>query len=125
MVKMSVKTENKSSQDLKFAIENLLKVSRENNSPIWRDIAESLSGSRKNYASVNLGKISRLCKQDDVIVVPGKILGSGIIDKKLKVSALFISEKAMRKLRDSGSEFVPLEQLAEEMPKGTDVKIIR
>jgi large subunit ribosomal protein L18e len=122
---MSVKAQNKLNQDLRFSVDSLLKISRENNSPIWREIAVALSGPRRNYAAVNVGKLSKICNQDDVIVVPGKILGSGIFDKKIKVSSLFISEKALRKLSEAGSEFIPLEKLAEEKPKGTGVKIIR
>ena len=106
-------------------VETLLKLSRENQSPLWRDIAKRLSETRQNYADLNVGKISKMCKDGDIVVVPGKVLGSGYMEKKLKISALDVSEKAMKKIKDSGSEFVFLADLAKENPEPKNLKIMR
>ncbi|MCL4344888.1 MAG: 50S ribosomal protein L18e [Candidatus Thermoplasmatota archaeon] len=125
MVKMSIKTSNKTDSNVKETVEHLNAVSRENQTPLWRDIAERIAGSRRNYASINIGKISKLCNEGDTVVVPGKILGGGYVEKKLKVSALYISEKALRKMSEAGGEFIPLDAIADREPKGTNLKVMR
>ncbi|EQB68199.1 MAG: 50S ribosomal protein L18e [Candidatus Thermoplasmatota archaeon] len=125
MVKMSIQAERKTSPKIMETVETLLKLSRENQSPLWRDIAKRLSETRQNYADLNVGKISKMCKDGDIVVVPGKVLGSGYMEKKLKISALDVSEKAMKKIKDSGSEFVFLADLAKENPEPKNLKIMR
>ncbi len=122
---MSVKVERKTDSYLKDTVQKLLERSRESGSAFWRDIAIRLSSSRKNYATVNLGKLQAITSDDDVIVIPGYLLSSGIFNKKIKVSAFKVSEKALKKLNDAGSEFISLLDLASENPKGTNIKIIR
>ncbi len=125
MVKMSIKTSNKTDLNLRETVDHLNKVSRENQTPLWRDIAERLAGSRKNYASINIGKISKLAEDGDTVIVPGKVLGGGYVEKKIRVSALSISEKALKKMAEAGGEFIPLDVMADKEPKGTNLKIMR
>jgi len=122
---MSIKVERKTSVHLIGVINDLLERSRENNSIFWRDIALRLNSSRNHYADVNLGKLDRVTKDGDTIVIPGNLLSTGILHNKLKLSAFKVSEKAKIKLQESGSEFIELTELAKENPKGTDIKIIR
>ena len=125
MVKMSIRSERKTSVRLKDIINTLLEISRENNSQIWRDMATRLSESKSKYADLNVSKISKFSTDGDVIVVPGKVLGGGYLERKVKISAPFVSEKAMLKIKESGSEFISLVDLAKENPKGTNLKIMR
>lgn len=122
---MSLKANRKSSPILKDVIEGLTEVSRESGSSIWRDIARRLNGGDRRFASVNVSKISRMTSDGDHVVIPGTLLGSGYIDKKVTVSALRISEKAKKKLDEAGGSFKPLLEMAKENPKGTNVKILR
>jgi large subunit ribosomal protein L18e len=122
---MSIKVERKTSVYLIDVINDLLERSRENQSIFWRDIASRLNSSRNHYANVNLGKLDRFVSEGDTVVIPGNLLSSGILHKKIKISALKISEKARQKLAASGSEFIELRDLANENPKGTDLKIIK
>ncbi len=122
---MSIKVEKKTSVYLINVINNLLERSREGNSPFWRDISIRLNSSRRNYANVNLGKLNSMVKDGDTVVIPGFLLSAGIFDKKIKVSALKASSKAIEKLEKSGSEYVELVNIARENPRGTGIKIIR
>ncbi|MCL4322879.1 MAG: 50S ribosomal protein L18e [Candidatus Thermoplasmatota archaeon] len=122
---MSIQVERKTSPKIKETVKTILELSRENQSPLWRDIAKRLSETRQNYADLNVGKISKLCKDGDIVVVPGKVLGSFFAVGKVKISALDISEKAMRKVKESGSEFIPLQDLAKENPEPKNIKIMR
>jgi len=122
---MSLNGKNKESNEIADTIDTLVRVSRESNSTIWRDIAERLSGGSRRYASINVGKINRLSKEGDIVIVPGSVLGSGVINKKVTLSALKISKSAMEKLQRSGSSFKPIKQFATENPKVKNPKILR
>lgn len=122
---MSLKANRKTNPLLKDVVNGLLEISRESGSSLWRDIAGRLTGGDRRYASVNVGKISRLSADGDVVVIPGSLLGAGYIDKKITVSALKISEKAMKKLDEAGGSFKPLVDMAKENPKGTNIRIMR
>jgi large subunit ribosomal protein L18e len=122
---MSIKVERKTSVYLIDVINNLLERSRENQSIFWRDIASRLNASRNHYANVNLGKLDRFVSEGDTVVIPGNLLSSGILHKKIRIAAVKASDKAKAKLAESGSEFIELKDLANENPKGTNLKIIK
>lgn len=67
------------------------------------EIAKALSISTRKQAKVNLTRINEAKK--DVVIIPGKVLSSGEINKKVKVYALGFSEKAEEKLKEAGCEF--------------------
>ena len=90
---------------------------------IWRTISKKLSGSRKRRIEANLKRINNKTKEDDVIVVPGKILGVGNLDHKLTIACLDYSKSAKEKIRESGSRLISIQELLEENPNGTNVKI--
>jgi large subunit ribosomal protein L18e len=125
MFTMSLETHRKSSPAMKETIEKLITISRDNQSAFWRDIAERLTGGRRRYSAINVGKISKLANDGETVVVAGAVLGSGFIDKKVTVSALSISENARKKLEENGSTFKSLNELAAENPKGSNLRILR
>ena len=122
---MSLNGKNKDSNEIADTINTLVKISRENGSAMWRDIADRLSGGGRRYASINVGKINKLSNDGDVVIVPGSVLGSGIINKKVTLSALRISKSAMQKLQKSGSSFKSIREFAAENPKLKNPKILR
>ena len=103
----------------------LKKESREKQAGIWLDIAEYLSKTRSQRISVNLGTINRNTKRNDVVVVPGKLLGSGNLDHAVTVAAFGTSQKAKDKLATAKSKYLSIAELLEKNPKGANVKIIR
>jgi large subunit ribosomal protein L18e len=109
---------------LRRLIRALEKASRENNARIWKYVAELLSKPRRDRVEVNIGKIDRLSNENDVIVVPGKVLGSGKLTKKVKIAAWRFSESSLAKIKEAGAEAIKIEDLVKENPKGTNVKII-
>ncbi len=122
---MPIDVSRKTSPVLSNTIIQLNELSRKNQSTFWRDIAERLSAGRRRYASVDLGKIERLCNEGDTVVVPGAVLGGGNLQKKITVSALRFSSSAVDKIASVGGKHTSLVQMAEENPKGTNIKIIR
>ena len=90
---------------------------------IWRKVSKKLSSSRKQRIEANLYRINKKTKNDDVIVVPGKILGVGSLDHKLTIACLNSSRSAKTKVEASGSKLISIEELLELNPQGEKVKI--
>ena len=62
----------------------LKKQSIQNKVNIWKRIASDLEGPTAKRRVVNLSRINRYAKANDIVVVPGKVLSMGEINKKLK-----------------------------------------
>lgn len=109
---------------LKQLIENLRKKSFELNAPIWKTIAEKLEKSRRKRIEVNLSDIERNTKENDTIIVPGKILSSGDLTKPVRIAAWQLSKEAREKIEISKGKCLTIEELIKENPKGAGVKIV-
>jgi len=103
----------------KMLVETIIATKKNKN---WSKIAEILSSPRKNKININLEKIDKETKQGDVVVIPGKVLSQGDINKKIKVVALNFSEKAKDKLLKSKCE---VSTILEEIKKNPEAKEIR
>ncbi|MBI5148308.1 50S ribosomal protein L18e [Candidatus Pacearchaeota archaeon] len=64
-------------------------------------LANLISIPRRKRAQVNLEKINKNTKENDVVVVPGKVLGKGKIHHSIIIAALSFSEEAERKLKEA------------------------
>ena len=104
-------------------IAELKSTSRKTDADIWRDVADRLEKPRANHAEVNLGRIERYAREEETVVVPGKVLGSGALQKNVTVAAVDFSSSAATKI-DQVGETVQLEQLLEDNPEGSDVRVI-
>lgn len=91
---------------------------------IWRAAAISLARPTRIRRAVNLSKISRYAKAGETILVPGKVLSAGVLDKKLTVCAWQFSKNAEQKIKAAGGHAVTINQLMEKNPKGNKVRII-
>ncbi|MCP8307636.1 MAG: 50S ribosomal protein L18e [archaeon] len=109
---------------LNSAIRNLRQAYKKSNSPIWLATMEYLLKSSARRPSVNVGKISRLTKEDDLILVPGKVLGGGIISHKVTVGAYSFSEKGSWKIQKAGGKAMSLGEFIEKFPDGKGVILI-
>jgi len=110
--------------DLLKMIRFLREKSRENNASIWRRVAEMLSKSKRRRIVVNVSRISRYTRENDEIVVPGKVLGAGLIDHPVKVAAFAFSDSARSKIEKAKGKCLTIPELVEMNPKGSNVKII-
>ncbi|MDR0372914.1 MAG: 50S ribosomal protein L18e [Nitrososphaerota archaeon] len=103
----------------------LRKTSREQEAPIWLDIADYLAKTRSRRVAVNLSNINRHTEEADVVVVPGKILASGTLNHSITVASFEVSTATKAKLATSKSTYITISELLERNPKGSKVKIIR
>lgn len=93
-------------------------------SPIWKSIEKKFKSSRSNRSEVNVSKLDNITKEGDIVIVPGKVLGSGIINHKIILSSFSISVTAMKKVIDCGGEVITINELVEQYPDGKGVRII-
>jgi large subunit ribosomal protein L18e len=115
---------SKTNPRLQSLIAELKAVSRESGSGVWQDVADRLEKPRRTHAEVNLGRIERYAQEDETVVVPGKVLGSGVLQKNVTVAAVDFSTTAQKKIEQVG-DTVGLEQLVEQNPEGSNVRVIR
>ena len=102
----------------------LRKKAKENNSNIWRRVAELLEKPKRDRVAVNLSRINRYTVKDDVVVVPGKTLSAGVLNHPVTVAAFSFSKKAKEKIERAGGKCLKIEELLSQNPKGSNVKII-
>ncbi len=109
---------------LRRLINYLEKSSRENKAPVWRAVAEKLRKPTRMRAEVNVGKINKLYREDRILVVPGKVLAGGNLDKPVVVAAFKFSRQAIEKIKKAGGKALSIEQVVVENPKGRNVVIV-
>jgi large subunit ribosomal protein L18e len=105
-------------------LRELRKAANQNNAPIWDYVAELLERPRRLRYEVNLSKINRYTKPGETVVVPGKVLGAGVLEHPVTVAALGFSEQALEKIRAAGGRAIHILQLVRENPRGSGVRII-
>lgn len=106
-------------------IKELRQESKRNKAKIWSALADMLGIPRRNIAEVNLSKIERYAKNGDEVVVPGKVLGAGKIEKKVVVAAVSFSAAGRQKIKDAGGKCISIGELISKNPKGSGVRILR
>jgi large subunit ribosomal protein L18e len=114
----------KSNQVLIKLIEDLKKRAHENKAPIWKDIAHRLSKPNRSWPEVNIGSLARHTKKNDVVVVPGKLLGTGSLDFPVTVAAISFSGTAKDKIKSAGGKSLSIYELVDKHPSGKGVRII-
>ncbi len=114
----------KTNPNLATLIDELLVAAAKNNAAVWKDVAERIAKPRRLYAAVNVSKIERYAKENEYVVVPGKVLGGGGISKPVKVAALSFSETARRKITEAGGECLRISELIKINPSGSNVRIM-
>ena len=115
---------SKTNPRLSSLIADLKSAARSSGGTVWGDVAERLEKPRRTHAEVNLGRIERYAREDETVVIPGKVLGSGVLQKDVTVAAVDFSGTARTKI-DQVGESIRLEQALEQNPDGTDVRVIR
>ena len=104
-------------------IKSLKKQSAEKKAGIWLDVAEYLAKPSRQRIAVNLSQINRCTEKSETIVVPGKVLGSGVLDHAVTVAAFALSEKAKQKLTAAKAKYLSISELVEKNPTGSNVRI--
>jgi len=102
----------------------LRKAFKKNKAQIWKALENEFSKSRSQRRLINIQRLDKITNNGDIIVVPGKVLGSGTLGHKLTVSAYSFSDTAVDKLNTAGAEIISLQSLINKYPDGKGVRII-
>ncbi|HNS83686.1 MAG TPA: 50S ribosomal protein L18e, partial [Methanolinea sp.] len=113
---MKRRTNKKTNPRLVNLISLLKDTSRQNEVNVWRDVAVRLEAPARNYAEVNLSKINRYAGDGETIVVPGKVLGSGMLETSVKIAALTFSQSAATKILEANGQCLTIEELVKDNP---------
>ncbi|MEM3579473.1 MAG: 50S ribosomal protein L18e [Candidatus Bathyarchaeia archaeon] len=115
---------NATNPQLTQLIRFLKKQSREQKAAIWKAVAEKLATTRRSRAAINLSRINRYTDKNEVVIVPGKVLGAGELNHPVTVAAFAFSETAKRKIKKARGKCLTIPELVKKNPQGSNVKII-
>ena len=102
----------------------LRKAFKKNKKAIWKALEREITKSRTIRREVNISRLSAATKNEEVVIVPGKVLGSGEMDHRLTVCAFSISDAALKKITLVGGKVITLNELMEKHLDGKGVRII-
>jgi large subunit ribosomal protein L18e len=91
----------------------------------WLNVAGLLSSPKLNRINVNLNKINENAKEGETIIVPGKVLSQGEINKKVKIVAFGFSEKAKEKILKAKGEISTISEEIKKNPEAKGIKILK
>jgi len=103
----------------------LEKAGKKQKALIWMEASSLLSSPTSTRVEVNLGRISRMAGKGDAIFVPGKVLGTGMIGRKLTVGAFAFSASAKSKIEASGGSALTVGEFLKKYPRGSGVKLVK
>jgi len=118
---MRTGTQNEHLQNL---IDAMLKESVTKKVPIWKAVADDLSRATRQRRVVNISKLNRFTKEDEIIVVPGKVLGSGLINHKLTVAAFSFSDGAKQRIHEAKGHCISIAELMRKYPDGKKLRVL-
>jgi large subunit ribosomal protein L18e len=105
-------------------IRELRKTANAYNARVWDRVAELLGRPARMRVCVNVSKINRYARPGEYVVVPGKVLGAGTLEKSVIVAAVSFSRTALEKIRSAGGTAMFLGDLLKLNPRGSNVRVI-
>jgi len=111
----------KDNEQLKQLIESL----KTEKKGFWKKVAYELNAPRRKRAQVNVSKLDAYGKDGSVFLVPGKVLGSGNVTKKLTVAAFSFSDSARKLIEATGGKTMSINDLLKSNKDGKDVVILK
>jgi len=103
---------------------DLKKASIKNDAPIWAKLAKYALKPSIARRDINLKRISQLTKENDTVICPGKVLGTGNVSHKITLCSFSISNSAANKIIDSGGKLISFSDLIEQNPTGKGVVLL-
>ena len=116
--------ELKKKQRTNEIVKGLRKASTERKEAIWKDLAVRLSKPSRQRTVTNVDKLAEMAEKNKgkTLVVPGKVLGRGLMEVNADISALAFSEKALVKIKGKALSF---EELIDSKKKASEIVIVK
>ena len=80
-----------------------------------KELASAISCPAKRQSKVNVSRLNTI--KADVVIIPGKVLSTGEINRKMTVYALGFSKVAEEKLKKAGCEYKTILEALKKNPK--------
>lgn len=90
---------------------------------IWRRVASDLERPTRIRREVTIRDLNKVCRDKELIVVPGKVLGNDVLERKITVAAWKFSDGALASINKTGKA-ITLLALLKENPTGKGVRIV-
>ena len=104
--------------NLKILIASLRKKSN-----FWGKVSDMLSVPARKRITVNLGSLNNY-SDGETVVIPGKLVAGGQLQKKLTISCWRFSEAVLTKLKSSGSSIISLHDLSVKELEGSNLRLV-
>ena len=102
----------------------LKKKASTNDSAFFGRLAYDLEKPTRKRRVVNLSRLNRYTQDGEVVVVPGKVLGSGALDHSLTIYAFDFSEGANESIKNAKAKALRIEDLLKLDVKGKKIRIM-
>ncbi len=109
-------------QHLRRLIVFLEKSAKKHKAPIWERAAYLLSRPTRQRPEVNLYKINS--SKAAVVLVPGKVLSTGVLARKVTIGAWAFSAGARNKIEAAGGKAITLTDLVNSNASGKGIAIL-
>ncbi len=114
----------KTNPQLKNLIRELKKEASEKSVNLWKRLANDLDKPTRQRKAINLDKLNLLTKENEIVVVPGKVLSNGELNHKITIAALNFSAQAAQKIKNSNSQMYTIEEFIKNNPEVKNVRIL-
>jgi large subunit ribosomal protein L18e len=93
-------------------------------SKFWKRILGDLKKPSRMRRTVNVYKIDKYAKDGETVLVPGKVLSVGELNKKVAVAAFTFSLEARKKIEEANGKILTIQELIQQNPEGKNVRIL-
>ncbi len=123
MLKKMVKKTGPTDINLRKLVSELRKAANKEKANIWKRVADELSKASRQRACANLGKINKVCSNNETVLVPGKVMAHGKLDKKLTIAAWKFTDNVKHNAKNA--KLLTIQELMKTNPKGSKVRLIK
>jgi len=93
--------------------------------PVYKRVAKELKKPTRARVSVNITKLEKYAKDGETMLVPGKVLGTGMATKKLNVVAYEWSQAALDRIKSAGGSIISIADSVKKNKKGAGIRLIK
>ena len=104
-------------------IKDLKQASKKNEAPIWSRLADLAIKPSTSRRVVNLTRINKTTKENNILFVPGKVLGTGSLSHKITLCSFSMSTTAAKKIIQTGGTIMTYSDMIKKYPTGKGVII--
>ena len=119
-----MRTSKSPNQHLQELIATCQAQYKESKKPLYLRLAKELSKPSRQRRQVNLTRINHVSKENDVVLVPGKVLGSGTLDHTVTIIAYAFSGSAKERIREAKAKTMDLSEFVKSKKELKNIKIV-